>query len=152
MTTRDATGKAHGYTATAFSAVSLDPPLILSCLSRSASCFPVFAAAKSFCVNVLSTDDEGLARHFATKMADKFLAHDFAPGYCEMPSVTSALAVFGCDVETAHPAGDHVVIIGRVRAVTLTQGNPLLYYRRKFQGLPASTDGARTPATPAHAS
>jgi flavin reductase ActVB len=149
VTARDSTGKAHGYTATAFSAVSLDPPLVLSCLARSATCFPVFSAAEKFCVNVLSAGDREYATHFATRMDDKFLDHEFTPGYCGIPSIASAVSVFGCDVEEVYPAGDHVIIVGRVAASTVAAGEPLLYYRRQFRGLSALSREPAAAAPPA---
>lgn len=75
VTALDDAGNAHGYAAPAFSSVSIDPPLVLTCLSPSAVCFPVFRSVGSFCVNMLSADDEHLAMHFANKHPDKFTNH-----------------------------------------------------------------------------
>src|SRR5690606_38117209 len=53
VTTRDRTGTPHGFTATSFCSVSLDPPLVLVCLARSARCHAAFAQTDAFAVSVL---------------------------------------------------------------------------------------------------
>ncbi len=62
-----------GLTANSFSSVSLEPPMVLWSLARTASCAPVFRDAEYFAINVLAADDEELSSHFAKSGADKFL-------------------------------------------------------------------------------
>ena len=81
VTTVDAAGTRSGFTASSFSSVSLDPPLVLVCLDRAASTHPAFAAADRFLVNVLAEGQEAIALRFATSGIDRFAAGDLKP--CE---------------------------------------------------------------------
>src|SRR4051812_11360247 len=80
VTTADSDGAWWGFTASAFSSLSLTPPLILVCLAASAESHPAFAAAAGFIVNVLGSEHEELALRFATKGADKFQGDTFRRG------------------------------------------------------------------------
>jgi flavin reductase (DIM6/NTAB) family NADH-FMN oxidoreductase RutF len=71
-------------------------------------------------------------------MEDKFRAHEFVEGYAGIPSVATALAVIGCDVEAAYPTGDHIILVGRVQHVALQDGQPLIYYTRQFRSIAAA--------------
>lgn len=87
VTTTDDTGQLWGFTASSFCSLSLQPPLVLVCLDRSADCYPVFRARPRFLVNILSTHHRGLALRFATKGGDKPLRLSFVR--CRRPSEPS---------------------------------------------------------------
>src|SRR5260370_42175602 len=72
VTTLDARERRWGFTASAFSSVSLDPPLVLVCLSSAADCHEAFVSGATFAVNVLRDQHRQLASQFATKAFDKF--------------------------------------------------------------------------------
>ena len=130
VTTRDAEGRDHGMTVSAFSSVSLDPPLVLVCIARNASMFPSLAEATHVAVNVLAEGQEPLSRRFASEVDDRFEGIGFtrAPSGC--PLLDGALASIELRIETRVDAGDHVVYIGRVEHAQLTaEAGPLLYYR-----------------------
>src|SRR5947199_5131084 len=74
ITTLGPGGERVGLTVNSFSSVSLDPPMVLWSLARSANCAPVFRDAEYFAINVLGADDAGLSTHFAKPGADKFTA------------------------------------------------------------------------------
>ena len=61
-----------GFTCQAFSALSLDPPLVIVAASNNSSTWPKIAAAGSFCVNILESRQEALCRSFAVSGSDKF--------------------------------------------------------------------------------
>ena len=65
VTTRDGEGAPQGFTANSFTSVSLNPPLILVCVARSANCFPIFAACKHFAVNILHEEQRAVSEVFA---------------------------------------------------------------------------------------
>lgn len=139
-TVRDERGLPHGLTVSSFCSVSLDPPLVLLCVARSAQCFPVFARASEFAVSVLREHHAELAARFATAGAEKF-----GPGGLGRTArggvvVDDALAVVECLVEQRHDAGDHVIVVGRVVGTHLTEsGAPAVYFNRRFAALgPAS--------------
>lgn len=113
-TTVDDDSLRWGFTASAFSSVSLQPPLILICLGAAAKCHATFVRAKYFAVNILSTRHEQLALRFATRGSDKFNGTDFRPGHTGSPVLTDAVASLECVMHAAVPAGDHTILIGKV--------------------------------------
>jgi flavin reductase (DIM6/NTAB) family NADH-FMN oxidoreductase RutF/ADP-ribose pyrophosphatase YjhB (NUDIX family) len=132
-TTRDAHGKAWGFTASSFSSVSLEPPLILICLSKAADCHQVFRSTSWFAVNVLSAADEPLAAAFARRGADKFAHSSFSLDEHGSPLLPSAVATMTCQKFDAYDCGDHSVIVGRVSVARLGPDNdPMVYAGRAF--------------------
>src|SRR5262245_38768660 len=86
ITTRSPDGKPEGVTANSFSAVSLDPPLVLWSLRRNAPSLPGFLGSDYFAVNVLAAEQAGLSKHFATPQHDKFaqISHSEGHGKCPL--------------------------------------------------------------------
>jgi flavin reductase ActVB len=132
VTTRDEPGEPWGFTASAFSSLSLDPPLVLVCLDRGANCHPAFSVAQRYAVNILTPAHEALARRFATKDGDKYSDGSFALEPGEPPVLRDAAAVLWCDAEDLVPAGDHTILIGRVTDARVGDGDSVVYYRGAF--------------------
>ena len=80
VTARSATGEPVGLTANSFNSVSLDPPLVLWSLARSAASMPAFSAGSHYAINILSADQQALAQRFATKGVDRFADLAFVDG------------------------------------------------------------------------
>jgi flavin reductase ActVB len=137
VTTRDEDGTPFGFTANSFCSVSLDPPLILVCLARTANCYPVFTGCARFAVSILADHHLDVAERFATKQEDKFDGPAFTSTPQGMPAVEDALCVLSCTVEDLVDAGDHAILLGRVHDVTLTGGTPMVYYDSTFHHLRA---------------
>jgi flavin reductase (DIM6/NTAB) family NADH-FMN oxidoreductase RutF len=120
-----------GFTASAFSSLSLDPPLILVCIrSGSSACSPVIEAAR-FGVSVLSDSQEWVARQFAQSRVDRFDGVTLR-SEAAVPLVDGALAHLTCRRFAIHEAGDHVILVGEVLGATTTPGRPLIHYARSF--------------------
>jgi flavin reductase ActVB len=133
VTTRGDGGTPYGFTASSFCSVSLEPPMVLVCLATSANCHPAFAATRDFAVSILRDGQQDLARRFATRSEDKFLVDGFAAGPNGSSVVEEALAVVECSVHARHEAGDHVIILGLVERVRLSEpGMPVVYFDRGF--------------------
>lgn len=133
VTTRTPDGKPEGMTANSFSAVSLDPPLILWSIRHQAPSLPAFLAARVFAVNILSQDQAGLSHHFATPRADKFDGIDCSDGHGGCPVLPGALALFECTLEQTVPAGDHLILIGRVQRASFDDAaSPLLFSAGRY--------------------
>lgn len=139
VTTRDPDGEPHGMTATSVCSVSLEPPLVMACLSRDAATHAAVAQSGIFALNLLPETEERLARHFATQSRDKFA--ELSPGSSETgsPVLEGALAYCDCSVVRSVPAGDHTIFIGRVIAADARADRardhsvgPLLYYRGRY--------------------
>ncbi|VDC24943.1 CoA transferase [Pseudogemmobacter humi] len=132
LTTRQADGTPRGFTANSFASVSLDPPLVMICLAKSAHSCATFAAAPHFAVNVLAEGQEPVAELFASRAPDKFPRCDWRPGHAGMPLIDGALAGFVCARHRLVDAGDHLILIGRVEAFSETAGNPLGFFRGAY--------------------
>lgn len=115
ITCRGPDGARVGLTANSFSALSLDPPLVLWSLRQASSSLAPFAAAAGFAVNVLAEDQAELSRRFASSVADKFHQGDWTDGAHGAPVLAGCTAVFECTLTHQQPAGDHVLFIGRVQ-------------------------------------
>ncbi len=121
-----------GFTCQAFSALSLDPPLVVLAPAKSSTSWPKIAAAGAFCVNILEARQEVLCRSFAVSGADKFAGVGFVRGATGAPVLEGSLAYVECELEQIIDAGDHELVIGRVLSMGVNEGSPLLYYRSGF--------------------
>lgn len=130
----DPTGTPAGFTAQSFTSISLDPPLVSFSASTSSSTWPKIQAAGQFCVSILAEDQEVLCRTFASSGIDKFKGVGWWPAPSTgSPVMLDALAWVDCRVEEVHPAGDHVIVVGRVLGLKVQrEGKPLLFYRGGF--------------------
>jgi len=132
-TTRDAAGRAWGFTASSFSSVSMDPPLVLVCLAKTAECHEAFDSTQWFAISVLSADDQATAATFSKRGADKFANAGFEADERGSPLLPSAVVALTCQKFDVYDCGDHSVIVGRVTATKLGSGNhPMVYAGRKF--------------------
>lgn len=144
VTALDGAGEPAGLTVSAFSVVSLDPPLVLVCVDKGSQTLPAVTGAGRFTVNFLAAGGEDLAIRFASKSAHKFdgvvtmpssalRAHGAAlPGYG--PVLAGAACGYAlCDVAREVEAGDHWIFVGEVRDADRWAGRaPLMYCRRSF--------------------
>jgi flavin reductase ActVB len=135
VTTRDRSGRRWGFTATSFCSVSMDPELVLVCLSAHAECFPVFTAADHWLVHVISPESAALAHKFATRGADKFADGGFTDDDRGLPMLEGASVVLDCSTHNRHVEGDHMVLIGRVQHVSVGPEEPVVYFERQFREL-----------------
>jgi 3-hydroxy-9,10-secoandrosta-1,3,5(10)-triene-9,17-dione monooxygenase reductase component len=133
ITTVDPDGRPAGFACQSFAALSLDPPLVLFCPSRTSATWPRIARAGHFCANVLTAGQRDLARVFGTAGADKFAGVAWSPSASGAPVLAGVLTWVGCEVEAAHDAGDHHVVLGRVTELgPVSAGAPLLFYRGRY--------------------
>jgi len=134
-TTKAADGSDEGMTVSAFCSVSLEPPLVLICIEKTATVHGALTHASSFVVNVLSAKQEQIARRFSTIDIDRFEGVGFARSANGIAVLDDVLAVIECSRHALHEAGDHTIIIGEVEAVRAENGTPLLYYRGGYAQL-----------------
>jgi 3-hydroxy-9,10-secoandrosta-1,3,5(10)-triene-9,17-dione monooxygenase reductase component len=138
-------GAAAGFACQSFAAVSLEPPLVLFCPSRTSVTWPRIEQAGHFCANVLADGQRKLSRRFATSAAtgaDKFADVGWSPSSSGAPVLDGALTWAGCTLEAVHEAGDHFVVIGRVTELgECAAVAPLLFYRGRY-----AVTAARSPA------
>lgn len=128
ITTRAPGGGRVGITANSFSAVSLDPPLILWSIRNEAPSLPALLESGVFAVNILAQEQADLSHRFATPQEDKFAGLACSEGHGGCPVLEGAMALFECDLERSIPAGDHQILLGRVvRASFDDTASPLLF-------------------------
>ncbi len=135
VTATDAEGRDHGMTVSAFGSVSLEPPLILVCIERTASMHALLLETAYFAVNILSSRQEELARRFAETGAQRFTGVGYTHGERNIPILNDVLAHIECRRVAQHESGDHTILIGETEAVVVREGKPLLYYRGGFAQL-----------------
>lgn len=121
-----------GFTCQAFSALSLDPPMVVLAPSKDSTSWPKIAQAGSFCVNILESRQEALCRSFAVSGGRKFEGVGWSPAASGAPVLDGCLAWVDCELELTHDAGDHELVLGRVHDLGVEEGTPLLYYRSGF--------------------
>jgi len=122
-----------GFACQSFAALSLDPPLVLFCPSRSSATWPLIERAGHFCANVLTAGQRDLARVFGTAGADKFVGVRWSLSSSGAPVLAGVLTWAGCEVEAVHEAGDHYVVLGRVAELgECGNEQPLLFYRGRY--------------------
>jgi flavin reductase (DIM6/NTAB) family NADH-FMN oxidoreductase RutF len=132
ITTRDADGTPRGMTANSFTSVSLEPPLLLVCVSKSAHSYGAFNSSDAFAVNLLHEAQTDLSNLFASKAANKFdtVHHDNV--HTGAPVLADCLTWFDCKVHSRVDAGDHVVLIGEVQAFGTSPSAPLGFCRGRY--------------------
>jgi flavin reductase (DIM6/NTAB) family NADH-FMN oxidoreductase RutF len=133
-------GKLRGVTVSAFSSVSLNPPLVLVCIANEAESKDWIAESGVFAVNILSDEQEFLSERFAAR-APLVNAHfDGAPYHTAItgsPILADSLAWYDCRVEAVHDGGDHTIFIGRVETLGFgAEGkSPLVYFANRYTGV-----------------
>lgn len=128
-------GAPIGVTVNAFSSVSLDPPLVLWSLSGRSSRRPDFLAASHFAINVLGEAQQDLSTRFAGPPETRFCGVDWQLGLGGAPLLEGSLATFECAHAGQVPAGDHLLLLGRVERFQHRTGRPLVFFASGY-GLP----------------
>ena len=142
VTSVDEAGNRCGFTASAFSSLSLLPPLILVCLACNADCFENFNKKDMFAVNIIGSLHQELAFKFATKGVDKFDGNEFVEGSLGLPILPDCPVSLECRTDNIHLGGDHVVLhvvlIGQVEYLSINDNNsPTVWRQGKFHTLQA---------------
>ena len=132
VTTAGIDGQPRGFTANSFTSVSLEPPLLMVCIGKSAASVDVFRQAQGFAVNILSEAQKDISVLFASKRADKFESVGWRPGPFGDPLIEGSAAWFDCARYQVIDAGDHIILMGHVEAFSYTDANPLGYARGHY--------------------
>lgn len=130
---------ATGFTATSFTSVSLDPPLVSFCLAKSASAWPAVEAADTVAVHVLGQEQEHVARTFSTRGIDRLAEHGaWQPGPGGVPLLDGVLARLVCRVVDRVEAGDHTIVLASPLSGEHGLGEastPLVYHSGRYVAL-----------------
>jgi flavin reductase (DIM6/NTAB) family NADH-FMN oxidoreductase RutF len=135
VTARDDEGNDVGMTVSAFCSVSLEPPLVLCCIERTAAMHDVLARATAFAVNILSDEQEAISRRFSEREEERFDGIGYERGQNGAALLVGALAWLECRTFARHDGGDHTIVVGEVEHAEARNGAPLLYYRGGYNQL-----------------
>jgi flavin reductase (DIM6/NTAB) family NADH-FMN oxidoreductase RutF len=136
VTAIDPDGHPIGLTVNSFSAVSLDPALVLWCLDNGSHNLEAFRRASHHAINILADDQKDLSNRFATWPTDRFAGLAWQPGAGGAPVFPGCCATFEVANETQHAGGDHTIFVGRVERFTDTAGlAPLLFHTGQYRTL-----------------
>ncbi|WP_018719940.1 flavin reductase family protein [Salinispora fenicalii] len=109
----------HGMTANAFTSVSLEPALALVCVKRTAVLHSTILTQGSFAVSILGSDQEGLARYFATSSRPRDerefeTVRHWSGRHTGAPIISGSLAWVECKLAAVYDGGDHSIFLGSV--------------------------------------
>jgi 3-hydroxy-9,10-secoandrosta-1,3,5(10)-triene-9,17-dione monooxygenase reductase component len=127
-------GEPAGLIVNSLTSVSLDPPLVSFCPSRSSLTWSRMRRAGRFGVNILGRKQEPFAKRATLAGVDRFAGLNWELGHGGAPLLTDALATLECEIVAEHPAGDHWIVIGRVDEVrTSPLNDPLVFFAGAFR-------------------
>jgi flavin reductase (DIM6/NTAB) family NADH-FMN oxidoreductase RutF len=135
VTTKDAAGRFHGITVSAFCSVSLEPPMILVCIEKTTGSHDAFHESEFFVVNILAEGQEDISNHFASPLPDKFDGARYRLGTGDIPVLEDAFVTLECRLAYAHEGGDHTIFVGLVEKSEVRNENPLVYWHSDYRKL-----------------
>ena len=129
----DPSGEPLGLTVNSFTAVSLDPPLVLVCIDHASSSHDRLLDAGAFTINILSADQEDFARRFAADPSEgRFVGADSRPAPSGCPVLAGVSGWLDCTLESVHEGGDHSILVGRVGGGDASAHPALVFHRGTF--------------------
>ena len=130
-------GRLEGLTASAFSSVSLEPPLVLVCIGKDSSCYAAFSGGSFFAINILSAEQTGLSVRFSSDVGDRFEGVAHETWVTGAPILAGAIAAVDCTLHAVYDGGDHSILVGRVERLgpIREDADPLIYYRGAYRGV-----------------
>lgn len=133
-------GEPLGFTCQSFYSVSMSPPLVSFSVMASSASYPGMRQAGRFAVNILSGEQVGISNQFARKGTDKWHGVQWQASPLGNPVIAGSLHWLDCQIHAEHAAGDHLIVIGEVKALKLHEASatqPLLYFKGNYCNLAA---------------
>ncbi len=131
LVTTEAESGPVGFIANSFSSLSLDPPLVMWAISKTARRHPVFTAANHFSVHILRADQEDLCKIF-TQSSEGFPTLETDVNEHGVPVLKNYLARFDCEKHAIYSGGDHDIILGKVIRFDSERGPGLVYHQSQY--------------------
>ena len=127
----------HGMTVSDFTSVSLEPPLVLVSAAETANTLEVIRAGECFALNILAADQQALSNVFSSKEREdtRFDDLEFEAAVTGAPIIPGAKVNLDCTLVALHTAGDHVLCIGQVEYVKISDVKPLVYYQGGYRDI-----------------
>ena len=122
-------GRMVGFAAQSFVSLSLAPPLIAVCPAKTSTSWPRIRAAGHFSINILAADQRQVSDIFA--QSGRVADIPWTTGTTGAPILDGVIAYVECELDAEHEAGDHTIVVGRVRgfAALRPAASPLLFFR-----------------------
>lgn len=133
-------GEPLGFTCQSFYSVSMSPPLVSFSVMASSASYPGMRQAGRFAVNILSGEQVGISNQFARQGTDKWHGVQWQASPLGNPVIAGSLHWLDCQIHAEHAAGDHLIVIGEVKALKLHEDSatqPLLYFKGNYCNLAA---------------
>ncbi|MCC6341774.1 MAG: flavin reductase family protein [Bryobacterales bacterium] len=131
----DESGAPHGLTINSFTSVSLDPPLVLICISYHTPLLQRFLQASHFGLSFLKADQWEISDRFAMRVDDRFDGIPYQTGQFGAPLLSSCLASMECAMRQILDGGDHAILMAEVMAAETGGGDPLLFFDSSYQNM-----------------
>ncbi|GGE58983.1 monooxygenase [Halopseudomonas oceani] len=138
--TSNVDGEPIGFTCQSFYSVSMSPPLVSFSVKSDSYSYPKIRRAGRFAVNILSGDQVSISNRFARQGADKWHSVEWQSSPLGSPVIDGSLHWLDCEIHAEHAAGDHLIVIGEVKALSPQESapvEPLLYFKGQYHSLPA---------------
>lgn len=139
IVTAEHDGERYGITVSAFSAISLEPPVIMVAINTSSALADLIVQAEHFAVHILDSSQVEISSRFADTLSgsEKYDGVPVETGPSGAPLLSGSLATFDCVLDQTLLVGTHMLMFGRVVHVAAEDapGNPLVYYHRTYRGL-----------------
>lgn len=137
IVTFNSRGAIHGLTVSAFSSLSLEPPLVLICIKKDGTSHALLVETSYFAVNMLSRDQEALCMRFANPSLPSEARFDDTPyrlAETGAPIFEGVLASLECKITDTFDGGDHTIFVGAVLEAEVHEGRePMVYYKGAFR-------------------
>lgn len=129
-------GQPFGMTVNSFSALSLDPPLVLWNLQKNSECAAAFDQTSHYGVNILQHDQMAVSNAFAKKGEHDLKPGDYRLGRSGTPILKGCMATFECRITNRHDGGDHIILVGEVEEMhSLPDRKPLVFFSGRYREL-----------------
>lgn len=137
--TTDGEAGRFGFTATAVTSVTDEPPTLLVCMNRNSFANPHFKTNGVLCVNVLQSHHQDVSWHFASRdlqSEERFAKHQWTSLTTGSPVLEESLVGFDCEIFESHEIGSHTVFYCRVKDAKInSDGQGLVYFNRAYHSL-----------------
>ncbi|MFJ4346564.1 flavin reductase family protein [Pseudomonas sp. NPDC089401] len=135
-----------GFTCQSFYSVSVNPPLVSFSVMANSASYPRIRQAGRFAVNILSGTQVAISNQFARRGSDKWQGVDRLDSPLGNPIIAGCLHWLDCEIHAEHVAGDHLIVIGEVKALDrqhAAAAQPLLYFKGQYCNLAAQGPACR---------
>ncbi|MBK5477525.1 flavin reductase [Pseudomonas sp. TH21] len=136
-------GEPIGFTCQSFYSVSVSPPLVSFSVMSSSASYPRIRKAGRFAVNILSGEQVTISNQFARRGTDKWHGVEWQASPLGNPLLGGSLQWLDCEIHAEYAAGDHLIVIGEVKALNLQETaatQPLLYFKGQYCNLATHTE------------